>query len=329
MTLAAADLKLLDVVQSDFPIVPHPFRTLAETAGGSEDEVLARVRELQAKGYIREVGAVFDLKRLGYVSTLCAAQVAADSVDAVAALINSFAEVTHNYLREDPFNVWFTVIARSAEHIEKILDRVRAKPGVARVISLPQRKMFKISVHFATSGEKRAPAAAKPRHVASASPVEFQEWEARLIRELSEPLPLVETPFEEVAQRAEIVEDLAIERINAWVADGTIRRFGARVAHREVGYPANGMSVWKVASEQAEAVGRYMAEQPEVSHCYLRDVQPGWDYNLYGMIHGATTEDVEAVANRIAEQTSLYNYKVLFSTKELKKTAPRYFAESS
>jgi len=328
MSLAASDLKLLDIIQSDFPIESRPFRTLAEIAGGSEGEVLTRVRELQQKGYIRELGAIFDLKLLGYVSTLCAAEVAPESVDAATALINSFPEVTHNYLRDNAFNVWFTIIARSPEHIAKILDRVRAKPGVARVISLPQRKMFKIQVHFSTSGEKVAPVVKKPHHVAHAGPVEFQEWETRLLRELSEPLPLVESPFEDVAQRAEIVEDLALERINAWVADGTIRRFGARVAHREVGYPANGMSVWKVAIEQAEAAGRYMAEQPEVSHCYLRDFQPGWDYNLYGMIHGATTEEVEAAARRIADYTELNDYMVLFSTRELKKTAPRYFAEN-
>ena len=329
MSLAPADLKLLDVVQSDFPIESRPFRKLAEVLGDSEDEVLQRVRDLQAKGYIREVGAVFDLKRLGYASTLCAAQVAPESVDAAAALINSFPEVTHNYLRDNPFNVWFTVIARSVEHIEKILDRVRAKPGVARVISLPQRKMFKIQVHFSTGGEGAAPAGKKAPHAVAAGPVEFQEWETRLLRELSEPLPLVEAPFADVAQRAEIVEDLALERINAWIACGTIRRFGARVAHREVGFPANGMSVWNIAAEQAEAAGRCMAEQPEVSHCYLRDFQPGWNYNLYGMIHGATTEEVEGVARRIADYIGLYDYMVLFSTKELKKTAPRYFAENA
>jgi DNA-binding Lrp family transcriptional regulator len=157
--------------------------------------------------------------------------------------------------------------------------------------------------------------------------MEFQDWEKRLLRVLSEPLPLVAQPYAEVAARAGVDEARALERIRAWVADGTIRRLGARVAHREVGFPANGMSVWNVPEARIVEVGNYMAAQPEVSHCYQRDFQPGWEYNLFGMIHGGSEAAVLAVAARIADHTGLQDYTVLFSTHELKKTAPRYFVE--
>ena len=157
----------------------------------------------------------------------------------------------------------------------------------------------------------------------------FEEWEIRLLRVLSDPLPLTARPFAAVAERAGVSEDAALDRIRAWVADGTIRRFGARVDHHAVGYPANGMSVWVVPLEEAESAGRFMAAQPEVSHCYLRDAQPGWDYNLYAMIHGQSQEEVLNIAARIRKHVELDRFEVLFSLKELKKTAPRYFAEAT
>lgn len=323
------DGRLLDAVQSEFPVDARPFRVLAEQVASTESEILERVRRLHRDGFIREMGAVFDLRRLGYVSTLCAAQVASDAVQSVAALINSFPEVTHNYLREHAFNIWFTVIARSEADIDRILDRIRAKAGVHQVLSLPQRRMFKIQVHFATHS-KPTPKKEAPvnHHKEVGPPTVFADWEIRLLRVLSDPLPLTEQPFADIAQRAEIIEDLALDRIRGWLADGTIRRFGARVAHQAVGYPANGMSVWKTSPDQVESAGKYMAAQPEVSHCYQRDTQPNWDFNLYAMIHGAARADVEAVTRRIADHTRIAEHAILFSSEELKKTAPRYFGES-
>ena len=155
----------------------------------------------------------------------------------------------------------------------------------------------------------------------------FADWEKALLRELSGPLPLTPRPFADVAGRAGVSEAQVIERLRAWSADGTIRRFGARVSHRAIGYAANGMSVWDVPGEQVEDAAASMAGQREVSHCYLRPRRPGWPYNLYAMIHGADEEEVRGVAQRIAAHAGLDCCRVLFSSRELKKTAPRYFAE--
>jgi DNA-binding Lrp family transcriptional regulator len=156
----------------------------------------------------------------------------------------------------------------------------------------------------------------------------FQPWEMRLVRALSDPLPATERPFAAIAEETGVSEEQVLQRVRAWLEDGTIRRFGARVDHHAAGYPANGMSAWKAPADQIEAAGQFMAEQPEVSHCYWRDTAPGWDYNLYAMIHGATPEEVVAVAQRIAANTGLRDYEVLYSVRELKKSAPRYFAET-
>lgn len=156
---------------------------------------------------------------------------------------------------------------------------------------------------------------------------QLEEWEVGLVRVLSQPLPLTPHPFAEIAERAGISEERVLERLRAWSADGTIRRLGARVNHRSLGYAANGMSVWDVPTEEVEEAAGYMTRQSEVSHCYLRPRHPSWPHNLYAMIHGETEEEVHAVAARIARHTGLDSYRVLFSSRELKKSVPRYFAE--
>lgn len=155
----------------------------------------------------------------------------------------------------------------------------------------------------------------------------FEDWELHLLRTLDGPLPLVPRPFEAVAEAAGLDEQTVLERVRSWVADGVIRRFGARVNHLAAGYRANGMSVWNVPEERVEAAGCRMAEFEAVSHCYARPRLPDWPYNLYAMIHGAREEEVRAVAARIAEAIGIEDYTVLFSGREFKKTAPQYFVD--
>lgn len=153
MTLDDLDRELLERVQAAFPIEARPFQALAEQVGSTEEDVLARIQRLQSQGVIRQLGPVFDLKRLDHISTLCVARVAPEHVEAVAALVNGFSEVTHNYLREHVYNLWFTVIAPSEERIEAILQIIRAADGVEDVVSLPAERTFKIDVRFATAGD--------------------------------------------------------------------------------------------------------------------------------------------------------------------------------
>jgi len=153
MSLDGLDRRILDLSQSGFPIEERPFKALAGKAGCSEEEVLERLRRLQASGTIREIGPVFDLRKLGYTSTLCAARVQEPRVEQVAEFVSAFPEVTHNYLRDDPLNMWFTLIASSEERMAAILDRIRERDGVEEVVSLPAQQMFKIKVHFSAVGD--------------------------------------------------------------------------------------------------------------------------------------------------------------------------------
>jgi DNA-binding Lrp family transcriptional regulator len=143
-----ADRLILNRIQSNFPITPRPFQSIGEEAGLAESEVLARVRRLKKSGIIRRIGGNFVPGKLGYVSTLCAARVPTEQVAGFAEAVNRHPGVTHNYLRENTYNVWFTFIAPSMEEIEQRLEEIAAETGIADILNLPATKVFKIKAQF-------------------------------------------------------------------------------------------------------------------------------------------------------------------------------------
>jgi len=153
------------------------------------------------------------------------------------------------------------------------------------------------------------------------------EQEKALIRLLQDDLPITPRPFEELGKQLGLSEGEVLRKIKDLKARGLIRRFGAAVRHREMGFIANAMVVWQVDPEEAQALGEKMAAYPEVSHCYQRPPLPGWPYRLFTMIHGRGREDCEEVAARMARELGLTDFRLLYSTAELKKTSPKYFLE--
>ena len=139
---------ILNRVQSDFPLTPRPYLTIAEDLGLLEDDVLNRLKRLKKEGFIRRIGGNFVPEKLGFVSTLCAARVPEDKVDSFAAIVNRYPGVTHNYQRNNEFNIWFTFIAPSMDEIHENLDRIRLKTGINDIINLPATKVFKIKAQF-------------------------------------------------------------------------------------------------------------------------------------------------------------------------------------
>ena len=143
-----ADKKILNRIQSDFPMESRPYLALAEELDLSEKEVLERVTQLKQDGIIRRIGANLAPARLGFVSTLCAAAVPEDGIDAFAQCVNRYAGVTHNYVRQGNFNVWFTFIAPSMAQIESGLAAISRETGVKKILNLPATRIFKIRAQF-------------------------------------------------------------------------------------------------------------------------------------------------------------------------------------
>lgn len=142
------DSRLLNIIQSDFPISPRPFEVLGNALGITEREALERTRAFVDSGVIRRIGPSFNTRKLGYASTLVAAKVPPERLEEVANIVSSFDEVTHNYGRDFAYNLWFTLICHGEAQIESTLERIKSATGVTQMLSLPAEKMFKIKVEF-------------------------------------------------------------------------------------------------------------------------------------------------------------------------------------
>ena len=142
------DKELLNRIQSDFPIESRPYLRIAEELGLEEPDVIDRVHKLKSDGIIRRIGGNFSPEKLGYVSTLCAVRVPESRVAEFASSVNEFSGVTHNYLRDNPFNVWFTFIAPSNEDIDRNLEQISQRTGIIEILNLPATRVYKIKAHF-------------------------------------------------------------------------------------------------------------------------------------------------------------------------------------
>lgn len=151
------------------------------------------------------------------------------------------------------------------------------------------------------------------------------EQDKEIIRLLQDGLPLVPRPYKLLAERLGMQEDALIARIRYFTENGQIRRFGATVRHLDLGFTANAMVVWDVPDEKINDVGRAMAAFDEVTHCYRRPRRTGWPYNLFTMVHGRTRDECVKTAENLSRATRMDQYRLLFSTAELKKSSMRYF----
>ncbi|MHC4182250.1 MAG: siroheme decarboxylase subunit beta [Planctomycetota bacterium] len=150
-----------------------------------------------------------------------------------------------------------------------------------------------------------------------------EDLDIKLIKHIQDGLPLTKTPYKDIADGLGMPEEEVVDRLKSLLESGKIRRLAASIAHRKIGINSNAMTVWKVPQEKVDACGKIMAAFEEVTHCYERPTFPGWEYNVFTMIHGYTDEECENVINSIKEKTGLDDYVMLYSEKEFKKVGVR------
>ena len=148
------DRKILDIIQTEIPIVPNAFKVVANRVGTTETDLLSRINRLKSKGIIRRIGGSFDSAGLGYHSVLIAAKVPKKKLPATVKMLNKYTGVTHNYLREHEYNLWFTLTASSETRVYEIIEILKDKTGIKKMTPLPSLQKFKIKVHFKMSEDK-------------------------------------------------------------------------------------------------------------------------------------------------------------------------------
>ncbi|MBT4484231.1 MAG: hypothetical protein HOC71_11220 [Candidatus Latescibacteria bacterium] len=309
--------KLLAVIQSDFPIEQRPFRETAELIGWTESEVIMTVHTLIKNGTIRTFGPVFDARKLGYVSTLVAAEVKNERITELAALMDDIDEITHNYLRDYNLNMWFTITAGSEDIMGNIFALIERFSGVSRILNLPALKVYKIKAVFG---------AAKTASLTPKESTEYQpldDKEKHIIRRIQDGFPIVEKPFKLVAEQMGIDESVILDTVKYWLKTGVIRRFGARLNHHNAGYTANSMIAWK--SGDIDKLGQTFAALPYVSHCYRRQSYSDWPFELYTMVHAKSESELDKLLSEMKLLAPKADMKAFNTIRELKKKAMKYF----
>jgi DNA-binding Lrp family transcriptional regulator len=248
-----------------------------------------------------------------------------ERIDEVAAMVSRLPGVTHNYRRDHDFSLWFTLTVNVPEKIESTLEGLRERSGIREFYSLPAQAVYKTRVEFRLSDE--GPASVAPAAAPGGGAVRIGPRQKELVRLLQEDLPLEDEPFAVLGRRMGWPQRKVIKQVQDWLERGVIRRFGAVVRHRRLGFVGNGMAAFRVSPVRVDAVGRSLGQYGEISHCYRRPPVPGWDYNLFAMVHGRSEDEVRQFVARIAVEHELPDYAILFSTTEYKKTSMKYFLE--
>ncbi len=325
MYLDSLDRKLLNLVQMKFPLTTEPYTDLGLWLGIDGDEVLHRIKQLKAKGIIRQISPVLDARSLGYQTTLVAARVPEHQVDKAARLIVKHPGISHGYERDHHFNLWFTLALPPEVGMETELQKLSTLIEAEAILELPALKLFKIGAYFdlAEDGEHMLDTSVAPPSVLHQK-ADLSPTDKAVINELQQELPLVKRPFDMMSARLTMDVGKFLAYCHSLQQHGIMRRFSASIRHNNVGFKANAMTCWVAPPEVVEIAGRKAAAFREISHCYERKTSPLWPYNLFTMIHGHTREDCQTIADKVSRETGLDENVLLFSIKELKKARVKY-----
>lgn len=316
--------EILSRIQKKFPLVARPFEVIADELGMSEDEVLAILQEQKKANIVRQTSAIFDTKRLGYVSSLVAFKIAPQKISDAVKIINSHPGISHNYERNHDFNIWFTlaVAPNSKLGLQKTVELLAVLTKADDFIILPTLKLFKINVKLNTTGkDEKKEEVKRVQH----KEIELTPLHHSIIRYAQNDIEFVHEPFKKIVDAIGIDYDTFFGALDELQEAGVMRRFASILNHRKAGFSANAMVVWDVDEQNGEMIGEKAAAFSAVSHCYLRPKYPNWPYNLFTMVHGKSEEETNSIIEEMAAEIDAKSHMPLYSSREFKKVRIEYF----
>ena len=325
------DKRLLNLMQGRFPLEPRPYAAVAKEAGITEDEALARVRSLLDDRIIRQVTPIYDTRALGYASMLVAARIDPEHPWRAAKIVNEHPGVSHNYLRNHDFNMWFTIAVEEESELglQGTLDVLQELTGAESIRQLPTLKLFKIRMDLEMEGGTDA--LAKAAQVVDPAPEvkqPYDEFDKAVIRATQGDMPIVAEPYAPAAEELGISTTKLLEHLEGMKERSLLRRVAAILFHRRAGFSANGMGVWKVPEDRVLEIGPRMAAFRGISHCYQRPTYEDWQYQLFTMAHGRSKEECDALLDAIEQDIGCVEQRAtLYSSTEVKKVRLLYFTD--
>ncbi len=324
------DRELLNLLQGSFPLEPRPFQRVGELAGISEDEVIARTQRLLDERIIRQVTPIFDTRALGYKSMLVAAKIDPEHPHRAAKVVNAHPGVSHNYLRNHDFNLWFTIAVEpdSRLGLDGTLEVLAEEAGAESIRQLPTLTLFKIRMDLEMrGGTEDLATAVEAAPPAETEPQPYDDFDVAVIRALQGDMPVVPEPYVPAAKELGIPPQKLLDHLEGMRERRLLRRVAAILYHRRAGFSANGMGVWKVPDDRIMELGPRMAAFRGISHCYQRPTYADWPYSLFTMAHGRSKEECDAVLDSIARETGVEERATLYSSTEFKKIRLLYFTD--
>ncbi len=329
--LSDLDRQLLNLMQGRFPLERRPYAAVAAEAGVSEAEVMAAVQHLLDQRIIRQVTPIYDTRAFGYGSMLVAAKVDPEHPWGPAKIVNSHPGVSHNYLRNHEFNMWFTIAVEEDSRLglQGTLDVLQELTGAESIRQLPTLKLFKIRMDLEMEGTTADLASAG----VAVDPIElskqpFDELDRRVVLATQGDLPVISEPYAESAAELGLTQEALLEHLAGMKERGLLRRVAAILFHRRAGFSANGMGVWQVPSERVAELGPRMASYRGISHCYQRPTYEDWPYQIFTMAHGRSKEECDAILDAIADDMGCIEARAtLYSSTEFKKVRLEYFKD--
>jgi DNA-binding Lrp family transcriptional regulator len=334
--LSAFDKRLCNELQTGLPIAERPFAIIARILETSEAKVLKRTRTLVKLGVIRRLGVSLNWRAIGKAGTLVAAHIEQEDLKKVVSAVNKLQGVSHNYLREHHYNLWFTLRADSQKGLDAVLKKLSRRFGAA-FHTLPVERVFKLDARFdaASDGKRLLPVLRLPRRpvrrsfsedgsVAKPGPPVLSRVEGlcsideQILKGLQRGLKVVKRPFDFISKdKFEIYDGLL--HIAGMIQDGVINRLGAMVNHNKLGFTANAMFVCEAKKTQAIKIGEKLAALGIVSHCYQRKTFASWPFNIFAMMHGRDMGDIRKVVERFVKKEGIKSFAVLPTAEKLKK----------
>ena len=334
MKITDKDSEILNRIQRDISISENPFLELSLELDLSADKLLAALAQLKKRGIIRSISGIFNAESLGYQISLVAFEVPEDNIGDAAELINSHPGVSHNYLRDHRYNIWFTLAVETGRSLEETVSLLARGAHSRDSLILRNERMMKIGLMLnagavplpdGKTAQEGTPSGIAEEH-------DFSEDEREAVRLLQMDLLLEERPFRSIinCERSFLSEVRLIELGTIFKNENIMRRFSAVLRHRTVGYTSNAMTVWRINGyDTMDDVADIFLGEQSISHLYLRTVYPGkWEYPLFAMIHSKSSVELRKIIERLSKRSGFKDYLVLNSLKEFKKQRVAYFSDA-
>lgn len=319
------DKALLNILQFSFPLTTTPWQTIAEQLSLPEPEIIQRIERLKKSGVVRQISPIFDSKKIGYHSTLAAFEVPEHHIDEVAQEVSKHKGVSHNYLRDNIINLWFTVTIPQEHSLEAEVESIAQRLNIENWFFLPSEKTYNIGFKLNMNKETITESS-----TVRTTPTEIGHttYDKTFISKIQHDLPLVPYPYSSLSQELSMSEEDIVEQLQHYIAIGYVRRVAAVLRPTKAGFTHNVMVGWETTdTEASDKLGMFASSLEAVSHSYRRKKQRHWPISVYTMIHGQSVEDIEEAISRICVYHKPLNVVSLKTIREFKKVRVLYYVD--